>query len=378
MSNFCRTHFAGGHWTRPCPWPNCPHGQVSDVFIEDRHFSSIKYRRKFFTAGDGEPRFFWISENEPYVLAIRNTVRSELLRLAQPRGGPMYHYTSLEGFQGIVGTGDLWLTESAFMNDASEIEHGIDLSREVFDIISANGSPIADTLLQLTNIPMSERPRINIACFSSSRDNLSQWRAYSKNTLGIALGFTQEHLLSALGYPSECQLTPILYSETHKRALIECFARFFSEAYQQDSQRKISVKQRDGSDREFYPVDGYESLLRSLFFELVASCKHSAFADEHEVRLFYSEHNEIIESFGLQRAKRRFRPANGYLAPYTTTDDIRQAYPPRELTRQKLPLTEVIIGPHPRSDLAALSLRIFLDAHGYNHVPVNQSAAPYR
>lgn len=138
------------------------------------------------------------------------------------------------------------------------------------------------------------------------------------------------------------------------------------------------MKQRDGTDREFYPVDGYDSSLRSLFFELVASCKHSAFSDEREVRLFYTEHNDIIESLGLKGAEKRFRPANGYLAPYTTTDDIRQAYHPHELTCEKLPLTEVIIAPHPRADLAALSIRQFLDARGYSHVPVNQSAAPYR
>lgn len=202
MSEFCRTHFAGGHWTLPCPWPNCPHGHTNDVFIDDRYFSSKEYRRESFATGDGEPRFFWISENEPYGWAIRNTVRSELFRLAQPMGGPMYHYTSLEGFQGIVESEDLWLTESAFMNDASEIEHGIELSREVFEVVATNGSPIANVLGQLTTLPISERPRINVACFSSARDNLSQWRAYSKNTLGVALGFAQEHLFRALGYPS--------------------------------------------------------------------------------------------------------------------------------------------------------------------------------
>jgi hypothetical protein len=74
------------------------------------------------------------------------------------------------------------------MNDASEIEHGIELSREVFEAIAADGSPIADALRKLTSLPVSERPRINVACFSSARDNLSQWRAYSKNTIGVSLG----------------------------------------------------------------------------------------------------------------------------------------------------------------------------------------------
>jgi hypothetical protein len=192
------------------------------------------------------------------------------------------------------------------------------------------------------------------------------------------LGFSQEHILPALGYPSECILVRVLYSDVQKRALLDCFGRFFSEAYRRDAQRKISVKQRDEIEREFYPIDGYDYSLRSLFFELVAACKHSAFSDEREVRFFYTEHNDIQESLGRSVAKKRFRLTNGYLAPYTTTDNIRQAYPSRGLAREKLPLTEVLIGPHPQADLAALSIRQFLDASGYGDVPVNQSAAPYR
>lgn len=378
-SEFCRLHFAGGAATLPCPWPDCIHGHDADVFLDSRFPPlSKEYRRESFIAADGEPRFFWISRNEGYGWAVRSTVRSELLRLAQPSYGAMYHYTSLEGFQGIIESSDLWLTDSAFMNDASELEHGVDLSREVFESRATNGSPIADVLRGLTNIPVAARPRVNIACFSSARDHLSQWRAYSQNTVGIALGFATEKLMPALGYPSECTLVPVLYSDTHKRALLDCFARFFSEAYSRDAMRQISVRQRDGSSKEFYPTDGYNNSLSGLFFELVTSCKHSAFADEHEIRLVYTEHNDIIESFNLERAKKRFRRANGFLAPYTTVDDIRETNLDRTVERERFPLTEVIVGPHPRAELTALSIRQFLDTHGYSDVPVSQSAAPYR
>lgn len=378
-SGFCRHHFAGGALSLPCPWPNCIHGHDSDAFIDSRYQGlSREYRRESFMAADEEPRFFWISRNESYGLAVRPTVRSELFRLAQPSYGAMYHYTSLEGFQGIIESSDLWLTDSAFMNDASEIAHGIDLSREVFESIATNGSPIADILRGMTNVPVAARPRVNIACFSSARDHLSQWRAYSQNSVGVALGFASEKLMPALGYPAECTLVPVLYSDAKKRALLDCFARFFSEAYRRDAMRKISVLQRDGSSKEFYPTDGYNNSLSGLFFELVTSCKHSAFADEHEIRLVYTEHNDAIESFNLERAKKRFRRANGFLAPYTTVDDIRETDSHRTVERDSFPLTEVIVGPHPRAELTALGIRQFLDAHGYSDVPVNRSAAPYR
>jgi hypothetical protein len=138
----------------PMPLARLPSRAPHNIFIQNRHISLIEYIRESFIAGDGEPRFFWSSENEPYGWAIRSTVRNELLRLAQPKGEPIYHYKSLEGFQGIVESQDLWLTESAFMNDASEIEHGIELSREVFEAIAADGSPIADALRKLTSLPV--------------------------------------------------------------------------------------------------------------------------------------------------------------------------------------------------------------------------------
>lgn len=37
-SEFCRTHFAGGDWFLPCPWPNCPHGHQDDVFLDNRFY----------------------------------------------------------------------------------------------------------------------------------------------------------------------------------------------------------------------------------------------------------------------------------------------------------------------------------------------------
>jgi len=85
--------------TLPCPWPDCLHGHDSDVFL-DRRYSSLtkEYRRESFIAADGEPRYFWIAENDAYGWAVRPIIRSELLRLAQPDIKAMYHYTSLEGF----------------------------------------------------------------------------------------------------------------------------------------------------------------------------------------------------------------------------------------------------------------------------------------
>lgn len=208
---------------------------------------------------------------------------------------------------------------------------------------------------------------------------MSQWRAYSGNAVGVSLGFSQREFLPQLGYPRECQLVPVLYSDQHKRAIWDTFARFFTEAYSKDSVREISVTQRDGSVRQFFPVSGYESSLNGMLYELAASCKHSAFEDEREIRLFYPEHADLVEKYRRGPAKIRFRPASCFLAPYTTLSDIREVYDEEKADwSPRLALTEVIVGPHPRSDLAIASVKKFLRVHGYGDVPVHPSAAPYR
>lgn len=381
-NDFCRTHFAGGGGMLPCPWPDCPHGHDGDAYLGYTFPGAADkiYKRESFVASDGSPRYFWISDNLPYGLAVRQPVQSELFRLSKPNQSTIYHYTSLEGFKGIIESQDFWLTDSDFLNDSTEIEHGIDLARQVFKSFSEQTlSPIADILEGLTIKGNNPRPRINIACFSSARDNLSQWRAYSGSAVGVSLGFSQREFLPQLGYPSECQLVPVLYTEEHKCALWDMFARFFTEAYTKDSARQISVTQPDGGVQKFFPISGYESSLKDMLYQLAASCKHSAFEDEREIRLFYTEHSHIVEKYGSGPAKIRFRPTSCYLAPYTTLSDIRDVYDGQQADRcPRLALSEVIVGPHPRSDLAIASVKKFLRVNGYDDIPVYPSAAPYR
>jgi hypothetical protein len=381
-NGFCRTHFAGGEGMLPCPWPDCHHGHGDDVYV-DHPFSGTAervYKRQSFVAGDGSLRYFWISDNQPYGWVVRRPVQSELFRLSNPNQNAIYHYTSLAGFKGIVESQDFWLAESDFLNDSTEIEHGIDLARQVFQsYCEQNSSPIASLLEGLTIKDKNPRPRINIACFSSARDNLSQWRAYSGDSVGISLGFSQRDFLPQLGYPSECQLVPVLYADEHKRALWDMFARFFTEAYMKDSARQISVTQRDGSVRDFFPTSGYEYSLQTMLYQLAASCKHSAFEDEREIRLFYTEHSDIVAEYGTSPAKVHFRPTSCFLAPYTTLSDIRHVYGSAQTDcSPRLSLSEVIVGPHPRSDLTIASVKKFLQENGYSDIPVYPSSAPYR
>lgn len=378
MYKYCRTHYSGG--VLPCAWPDCELGHkgqsLTEHWIPDGE--PLKYSRESFLGSDGSPRYFWLPEHLPYSMQVGNLVRGELFRLARPAIGTIYHYTTLEALFGIVESEDLWMTDYSFLNDASEVEHGIELAASVFSETAASraGSPIADHLRNLSSISPTVRPRICISCFSSARDSLSQWRAYSRSSVGVALGFGATTLLYGLGFPPECTLTTVAYSDAHKTALLSCFARFFAEAFDRDAARKL--KSNDGT-KSIDPTEHYWPIMKSLFFETVVCCKNGAFADEREVRLVYKEEPELLNELGLPKTVKRFRSADGLLVPYTTTTDIANTLRhSRDSEKQKFPLEEVIIGPHPKAELAIRSVEEYLAAKGFQDVRVVRSDLPFR
>lgn len=372
--NYCTAHHAGTFHV-PCAWPGCANGHDGDEYISSLGPSPKKFQRDFLIAEDGSPRYFWISESESYGLLIRKLLRNELTRLAPPPNPVIYHYTSLDGFQGIIESGDMWLTESAFLNDASEIIHGMQLSQEVLESLEIDCEPIKDYLVNVIHTPVEKMPRINIGCFSNARNNLSQWRGYGGN-VGISIGFKVKNFMRAFGYP-DCNLGNVLYDEGKKRSFMKTFFLFYVEAYRRDSKRKVTILQRDMKYKDHLPITGYHTTIHSLYFELITLCKHSDFGDEHEVRLFYAEHPDVLNSANLSPAKTRFRKGNGFLAPFTTIEDIRISGR-NDFTKERLPIEEVMIGPSPRADLAAISVRRFLDSQGYSNIPVITSNSPYR
>jgi hypothetical protein len=46
---------------------------------------------------------------------------------AQPPSGPLYHYTTAAGCEGILRSNQLWATNPRYLNDSSELSHGQEL-----------------------------------------------------------------------------------------------------------------------------------------------------------------------------------------------------------------------------------------------------------
>lgn len=97
----------------------------------------------------------------------------------------LYHYTNLEGANGIITGRKLWATNAGYMNDSSELLKGVQVFRDVAREIGLPHQFLTGLFNQL-------RRESYLTCFSEHGDLLSQWRAYCPNG-GVALGFSPRH-----------------------------------------------------------------------------------------------------------------------------------------------------------------------------------------
>src|SRR5258708_26283674 len=110
----------------------------------------------------------------------------------------LWHYTSIQGFQGIVKSRRIFATDVRFLNDREEFTDGHDLAKEIVretPEVASNGLTsrkfLGDAVdLAFNTGPLhSSRLQVYVASFTAAEDLLSQWRGYSYGSSGMSLAF---------------------------------------------------------------------------------------------------------------------------------------------------------------------------------------------
>lgn len=111
---------------------------------------------------------------------------------------PFYHYTTAGGLEGILKSGTIYATDYRHLNDPDEVTRGEEaIQAELDTLIHENGD---DTALGdlCRDVEESRRGKriidmrdigIYIGCFSSDGEILPQWKGYSDDAAGFAIGF---------------------------------------------------------------------------------------------------------------------------------------------------------------------------------------------
>jgi hypothetical protein len=288
----------------------------------------------------------------------RDAMRKGLIEKYYENASPtMYHYTTPDGLLGIVESGELWMSDYSYLNDAQELIYGLELAGRRF-AAAATGAPRASRILRKWgNIAKTlSVARVCIASFSFDSDSLSQWRAYGP----IAIGFKFSPLM--FGYANTVVTRSVIYEPDVQRGLLDLMAHYCASAYLEDQKTLASDK------LESLYEDGTDRLL-----DVTAFLKHPAFAVEHELRMVHVENSRVFASLQVPRAPHRFRSVGQVIVPYVTTRDVAQLdYP------DKLSIDEIVIGPFRHAEVLERGVKELLSARGYGSIRVRRSAAPLR
>jgi hypothetical protein len=264
--------------------------------------------------------------------------------LTTPVPNQLWHYTSIKGMHAILEHGEIYATDARFLNDRDELIHASKCAERliqdqphppaVIDFVRQHVARQFGVFLSLRN------PYRNyVTCFTSRRDDLSQWRAYSAGSAGASMGFDLR---------GTYDLAPCVYRDEEKRRLLgnsldEIF-RVGNMLFETDPATLLS------SDATLPPeikakfpwaeekVNLAAVRLLAPIMKILPLFKDSSFKDENEWRIVTlgSESNPENDSIF-------YRPRMDSLVP-TIKVNIKRI-------DGKVPLTGLILGPgsHPNS-----------------------------
>lgn len=289
---------------------------------------------------------------------VANEVLHDLA--ASPAVPPvLWHYTTSAGLLGIVDTGSLRFAEAIYMNDGSELLYGVSLLQEVLrefeTTVPEEQHGIASKVTERVKQTISDFSAI-IFCFCNDPNLLNQWRDYGQDVVPYCIGFDAQLLQTPGEYSFDAYLVNVIYDrELQKRILLEAASRMYERAKTIPNFGKLS-------DEEGEP---YLRDAAIQFSTLILRLKNPAFEAEREWRLI--SHRPEVQ----RRVKRSFRSSSLGVIPFYDWKPQRRD--------QRLPITDVIVGPSPHGHISHLALRELLEEYGYrNSVRTDFSTIPIR
>ncbi len=262
----------------------------------------------------------------------------------------LYHYTSIASLMGIVSKKEIWLGNTANMNDRSEIINFIEkLQEAVLNDINPEGIEECKSFFEkLYDRLKCEYPFAS--CFSKLNDNAAQWERYADNAHGVCIVFNTSRLLNLFWY-SGALLHEVFYEyDIREHKLYRILRDFFNTG---------DLKEFD-SEKE-----AMDQILGCAYLH-----KHESFCTESEIRLSTLWKQEVTES------ELAFEMVNGKLKKVLkiSLDNL--------CKEENIDFEELIDGIviAPCSEQSELELKEYLESLGYQKISkkITKSQCPLR
>ncbi|CAE6837162.1 DUF2971 domain-containing protein [Paraburkholderia aspalathi] len=260
------------------------------------------------------------------------------------------HYTTIQGFMGIVESKGFWASNASFLNDRKELVHGLEGAERAISKLKGRLDPALFQHLPrvIQEIKEGSLPATYVTCFCARDDLLSQWRGYGGSEQGVSIQFPREILKRRMA-KQNAKLIKVIYSHLSTEKKVR-------DALAEEMRDLLEWEKVLGTQSD----DERKAGVFDIVSKLLPRFKHLGFQDEREWRF-------VVQS-AVNADDLLFRPKGAFIAPYIVLD----------LGKAKLPMRSVTIGPGREMELTRASVRLFLDRHGYKDVPVKVSAVPFR
>jgi hypothetical protein len=279
----------------------------------------------------------------------------------------IYHYTNDVGLRGILESGKLWLTDIFNLNDPSELSHGFSHAVSILSNKAAVGHPWTKMFAQAfekfgTQGGLQASAHFFVGSFSSSGDELGQWRAYADNGRGYTLGFDTKALESAFVGASDISrytnsAFPVTYDDAQLAGIHRQFVETIFPMITLPNGRQLPHEVTSEYLTELSVVLAMHVARSVLFY------KHEAYSNEKEYRFLQ-----------LHRADRPPAEVKSRARPYSLVRyrefDWRSAAPEA--------LKRIVIGPSADHQRAVQFARDCLRSFHAGEAEITLSKIPYR
>jgi hypothetical protein len=126
----------------------------------------------------------------------------------------LVHYTTPDGFKGIIATHEMWCTDLRHVTDKCECNYGMDVIKSV--ILKKCVPPQFKEAIRHENTLFGAKERFRgfIACYCSSRDESPyMWKNYAAGGTGHAIVFDGKALYAGAQEGKAYALFPVVYDE---------------------------------------------------------------------------------------------------------------------------------------------------------------------
>jgi hypothetical protein len=298
--------------------------------------------------------------------------RAEALSDGQPRSH-LYHYTTAQGFLGIIQTKHLWATNVLYLNDATELSDARDILQTELQaspilLLGTPSRPSSEISAVFEHLPLEHF----IVSFCQDGDLLSQWRGYGSQGNGFSMGFS----LAALAAVS------VREENTHRGSFALRKVKYHrSEKVDLIKKRLSAINQildphaealRPESEEDVRALLSIWNRIAACFHPVLALMKHPSFEEEHEWRLVRTLWRPPVPTVDWPVSVRMIGTR---LSPYLPISWPLQAKSPLDGLKG---IEEIRCGPSSNPVLKEMAARDLLIAEKSWHTRLVRSEVPLR